>query len=46
MKNMLLIVLVLISIVMIILSVKMSILPPGLTGIGFLIISYLFYKKD
>ncbi len=43
-KNSLLTVLVLVAIVMIYLSLKAGILPPGLTGVGFIIIAYLFYK--
>ncbi|SDE36415.1 hypothetical protein [Ulvibacter litoralis] len=46
MKNMLLITLVLIAIVMVILGIIGKMLPPALTGIGFIIISILFYKKD
>ncbi len=45
MKNLLLIVLVLIAIVMMGLSFKAGILPPGLTGLGFIIIAYLLYQK-
>lgn len=43
--NSLLIVLVIISFVMIGLSFKAGILPPALTGIGFLIIAYILYSK-
>jgi hypothetical protein len=44
MKNVLLILLVLIALVMIFLGVKASMLPPALTGVGFLIIAALFFK--
>lgn len=44
-KNILLILLVIISFVMIALGAKAGILPPALTGIGFLIIAYLFFNK-
>jgi hypothetical protein len=43
-KNVLLTVLVVIALVMIYLSINMGILPPGLTGIGFFIIAFLFYN--
>ncbi|NJN26756.1 MAG: hypothetical protein HC819_12680 [Cyclobacteriaceae bacterium] len=45
MKNILLILLGIIAIVMIIISIQGGILPPGLTGIGFIIIAWLFYKN-
>ncbi|HLV14914.1 MAG TPA: hypothetical protein VKY41_07020 [Xanthomarina sp.] len=45
MKNTLLILLVLIAIGMIVLGVQSEILPPILTGIGFVIISVLLAKK-
>lgn len=44
MKATLLIALVLIAIAMIIIGIKMSILAPPLTGVGFLIIAYLLHK--
>jgi uncharacterized membrane protein YbaN (DUF454 family) len=44
-KKILLTVLIIVAIVMIGLSFKAGILPPGLTGIGFIIIAYLFYKQ-
>lgn len=44
MKNILLILLVLIAIAMIIIGIRASILPPPLTGIGFIIIAWLYYK--
>lgn len=44
MKNILLIILVLLAIAMIIIGVQAGILPPALTGIGFIIIALLFYK--
>ena len=46
MKNTLLIVLVLIAIAMVVIGIIAKILPPALTGIGFIIISILFYKRD
>jgi len=46
MKNILLILLLIISIVMIVISFKAEILPPALTGIGFIIIGYLLLKKN
>ena len=45
MKNILLIVLIIIAVVMIYMSVTTKIYPPGLTGLGFIIIAILFYKK-
>jgi len=44
-KNSLLILLIIIAFVMIGISLKAGILPPALTGIGFLIIAYLFKIK-
>jgi hypothetical protein len=44
-KNILLTILVIIAVVMIGLSFKAGILPPGLTGVGFIIIAYLIAKK-
>ncbi len=44
MKNVLLILLVIIAIVMIVLGAKASILPPALTGVGFILIAVLFYN--
>lgn len=46
MKNILLILLVVIAIAMIIISLKAGIPAPGLTGIGFIIIAYLFYQRS
>ena len=46
MKNILLIVLVLIAIAMIFLGISSKILPPTLTGIGFIIIAFVLYKKE
>ena len=37
--------LLIIAIVMIYMSVSSKIYPPGLTGLGFIIIAILFYKK-
>lgn len=44
MKNIILILLVLIAIVMIILGISSSTLPPVFTGIGFILIAALLYK--
>jgi uncharacterized membrane protein YbaN (DUF454 family) len=44
MKNVLLILLVLIAIAMIIIGIRVGILPPALTGVGFIIIAWWFYK--
>ena len=44
MKNILIILLALIAIVMIILGVSASALPPVFTGIGFILIAIFFYK--
>jgi uncharacterized membrane-anchored protein len=46
MRNILLIVLIIIAIVMIYMSITSKIYPPGLTGLGFIIIAILFYKKE
>ncbi len=46
MKNILIIVLVLIAIAMIFLGISSKILPPALTGIGFIIIAVLLFKKN
>ena len=45
MKNGLLIALIIIAVVMIILGIIAKIVPPALTGVGFIIIAILFYKK-
>ena len=45
MKNTLLILLALIAIVMIVLGVRASVLPPALTGVGFIVIAVLFYRN-
>lgn len=45
MRNFLLAVLLIIALAMIVISFKMGILPPGLTGLGFMIIAYLLYQK-
>ncbi len=44
MKNVLLILLLLIGIAMIIIGIKAAIMPPALTGVGFIIIAWLFHK--
>lgn len=41
----LLIGLIIIAIAMIVISIIEEIIPPGLTGIGFIIIAILFYKN-
>lgn len=46
MKNLILILLVIIALVMIFLGYKASILPPALTGLGFLLISALLYRNE
>jgi hypothetical protein len=45
MKNYLIIALIIIAIAMIIIGVSAKILPPALTGVGFIIIAILFYKS-
>lgn len=45
MNKLLLIVLIIIAIAMIIISFKAGILPPALTGIGFIIIAYLINNQ-
>jgi len=45
MKKSLLILLVIIAIVMIVIGILAKIVPPALTGIGFIIIAFLFYKN-
>ena len=45
MKNSLLIVLIIIAIAMIVIGISAKIAPPALTGVGFIIIAILFYKK-
>lgn len=37
--------LILIAIGMIVISIQGQILPPGLTGVGFLLIAYVFLRK-
>ncbi len=46
MKKSVAIILLILGIVMIVLGIKNNILPPGLTGIGFLAISLLLFKKE
>lgn len=46
MKNGLLLALMAIALVMIYLGFKASILPPALTGAGFILIAALIYKTD
>jgi small-conductance mechanosensitive channel len=46
MKNILLILLVIIAIAMLAIGIFMKIMPPALTGIGFILIAILFHKKD
>ncbi len=45
MKNILLILLVLIALIMVFLGISNAILPPVLTGIGFIIIAWFLKKK-
>ena len=45
-KNILLILLVAIAAYMIYLGLSADMKPPTMTGIGFILISYLIYKKD
>lgn len=46
MKKLLLALLVLTAIAMIILGISAKIMPPILTGIGFIIIAILFFQKE
>jgi hypothetical protein len=46
MKKLLLTILILVAIVMISLGIKAKIAPPVLTGVGFIIISILLYRKE
>lgn len=46
MKNSLLIGLIIIAIGMIVIGIAAKIVPPALTGVGFIIIAILFYKKN
>ena len=45
MKNILLILLLMVAVVMIVLGARASILPPSLTGVGFILIALLLYNK-
>ncbi len=45
MKNLLLILLLAIAVVMIYLSFRLDVLPPGLTGVGFIVIAILFGRS-
>lgn len=45
MKQLLIVLLMIIAIVMIVLGIKADIIPPTLTGIGFIIIAILFLKN-
>ena len=45
MKNNLLIILLVISIAMIVIGISAKILPPALTGIGFIVIAIILYEK-
>lgn len=44
-KNFLLIVLLILAIAMLYIGITGKIIPPALTGVGFLVIAYLFYDK-
>ncbi|WP_339889174.1 hypothetical protein [uncultured Flavobacterium sp.] len=46
MKKILLALLILIAIAMIIIGISAKMLPPALTGIGFIIITFLFFQKE
>ena len=46
MKKIVALLLILIAIAMIVISFKAQILPPGLTGIGFIAIAIIFLKED
>ncbi len=39
-------ILIVLAVVMIIIGINANITPPILTGIGFIIIAYLFYKRN
>ncbi|MGZ0015174.1 hypothetical protein [Yeosuana sp. AK3] len=45
MKTILLILLIIVAIVMIALGIRANILPPTLTGVGFIIIALMLYQK-
>ena len=45
-KNTLLILLVIIAIAMLVIGIYMKMMPPALTGIGFIIIAILFNKRN
>ena len=45
MKNILLVLLLIIAVVMIVLGIRSGALPPLLSGIGFLLISILFFNR-
>lgn len=44
-KKVLLVLLLIIAVAMVLISIKSKILPPALTGLGFVIIAILFYKE-
>ena len=44
-KNFLLIVLLILATAMLYIGITGKIIPPALTGVGFLVIAYLFYDK-
>lgn len=46
MKNLLLILLLIIAVAMIVIGIKKEMLPPVLTGLGFIIIALLFWKRE
>lgn len=46
MKNYLIIALMITAIAMIVIGISAKILPPALTGVGFIIIAILFYKSN
>jgi hypothetical protein len=45
MKNSLIISLIIIAIAMIVIGISAKIVPPALTGVGFIVIAILFYDK-
>jgi hypothetical protein len=45
MNNILIFLLIAIALVMIFLGIKASMIPPGLTGVGFLLIAAILFKK-
>ena len=46
MKNILIVLLIILAIAMIYIGISAKMTPPTLTGVGFIIIALLFYKKN